>query len=150
VILRYAMSAAVLAASVSLMPLAAALTCEVTGLTNGTSYTFTVKALTGAGWSAASHPSNAVTPTPVARQAIVISGSRDGKRIEVSGSTTGMGMGGLVTPWSSPSLGAFTAGRAVELSMDGTFEWSRRAGRTVVWRVYFTSDEVRSNTVIFR
>jgi hypothetical protein len=61
-----------------------------------------------------------------------------------------MGMGGLVTPWSSRSLGAFTAGRVVELSMDGTFEWSRRAGRTVVWRVYFTADEVRSNTVVFR
>jgi len=137
-------------ASVAWSAPASALTCEVTGLTNGTANTFTVKALIVAGWSVASHPSNAVTPTPVARQAIVISESRDGKRIEVSGSTTGMGMGGLVTPWSSPSLGAFTAGRAVELSMDGTFEWSRRAGRTMVWRVYFTADEVRSNTVIFR
>jgi hypothetical protein len=39
------------------------LSCTVTGLTNGTAYTFTVKALSGGGWSAASAPSNAVTPS---------------------------------------------------------------------------------------
>lgn len=35
----------------------------VTGLTNGTAYSFTVKAINGIGSSAASAPSNAVTPT---------------------------------------------------------------------------------------
>jgi len=37
--------------------------CEVNGLRNGRSYTFTVTALTGAGWGAPSAPSNAVTPS---------------------------------------------------------------------------------------
>jgi len=38
------------------------LTCQVSGLTNGTTYTFTVRALNGAGWGPFSAPSAPVTP----------------------------------------------------------------------------------------
>ena len=46
----------------SCLVVAPALTCTVTGLANGTPYTFTVEALNGAGWSPKGGPSNAVTP----------------------------------------------------------------------------------------
>jgi hypothetical protein len=130
--------------------LTAALTCSVTGLSNGTPYTFTVRALNGAGWSPASAPSNSVTPRAVPKPTIVITGSRDGSRIALAGSTTGISTGGLVMPWTSRSRGDFVLRAAVSVSIDGTFEWSRRASRAVVWRVYFTTEGVRSNTVTIR
>ena len=126
---------------------APALSCEVTGLTNGTAYTFAVKALTGAGWSAASTSSNMVVPRRESRATIVITGSRDGSRIVVSGSSEALGMGGMVTPWTSRGSSAFVSGREVLVSMDGTFIWSRLANSRATWRVYFTAEDLRSNTV---
>jgi hypothetical protein len=61
-----------------------------------------------------------------------------------------MRMGGLVTPWTSRSLEDFISRAAIPVSADGTFEWSRRASRSVVWRVYFTAESGRSNTVTIR
>ena len=129
----------------------AALTCTVAGLSNGTAYTFPVQALNGAGWSVPSAPSNSVTPTAAPKASITITGAREGKRIVVSGSTTGFGIGGLVTPRTSKGGAAYTSGRAVLVSMDGTVAWSRKASTRSTWRVYFTgSDGVRSNTVTIR
>ena len=128
--------------------LTSGLVCTVAGLTNGTAYRFTVKALNGAGWSAASEPSNAVTPVATPKPSITITGAREGNRIAMSGSTTGFGMGGMGTPWTSKSGAGYVAGRAVLVSVEGTFAWSRKAGAGETWRVYFTaSGGVRSNTV---
>ena len=125
------------------------LTCSVSGLANGTAYTFTVQALNGAGWSVASNASNAVTPAAAPRPSIVISGSRDGRRIEVAGRTTSFGMGGTLRPWlrfagqSTYSEGAAT----ILVSMNGTFEWGRKSSKKVSMYVQTPDGSVRSNPV---
>jgi hypothetical protein len=126
-----------------------ALSCEVSGLTNGTTYTFTVRALTGAGWSASSEPSNAVTPEAAPRPSVVITGSREGKRIGVTGQTTGFGMGGILRPWTRfPGQSSYSEGAATILvSMDGTFDWGRRTGKKVSVYVQTPDGSLSSNAV---
>jgi len=126
------------------------LTCNISGLTNGTTYTFTVKALTGAGWSQSSAPSNAVTPSRREQTSILIAGTREGNRLVVRGRATGTEPPEMVTPFVARSTGDFEAGAAVVVGVDGSLAWSRRASRAVVWRVYMASGEVRSNTITIR
>jgi hypothetical protein len=129
--------------------LTSSLTCTVEGLANGTSYTFTVKALNGAGWSLASAPSNAVTPSAEVGPSVTITGAREGKRIVVSGTSSGFGMGGTLRPWMRMAgQTSFTEGSATILvSVDGTFEWGRRTGKKVSVYVATPDGSVRSNTV---
>jgi hypothetical protein len=126
---------------------APALTCEVTGLTNGTTYTFTVEALTGAGWGATSTPSNAVTPQRSLQPSITITGSRDDKRIKVTGIATDLADKTL-RPWIRfPGETSYREGIAVIApAVDGTFTWQRKTGKKAT--VYITHEETRSNTVI--
>ena len=129
--------------------LTSGLSCEVSRLTNGTAYTFTVKALTGAGWSPASDPSNVVTPVATPRPTITITGAREGKRIAVTGAATVMGMGAVLTPWVRLSgQSSFAAGSArVLVSLDGTFQWSRTAERKVSVYMQTPDGVAKSNTV---
>ena len=131
---------------------APALTCEVVGLTNGTAYTFRMKALTGAGWSGESEPSDVVAPRASAGPSIVITGSREGKRIEVSGTTTGFGMGAILNPWVRlAGQTAYSQGNAqVLVSMDGTFAWGRTTGKKISVYMQTPGGSVRSNTVTIR
>ena len=125
------------------------LSCEIGGLTNGTTYTFAVKALTGAGWSAASDPSNAVTPSTAPSPSIMITGARNGRLIAVSGTSTGLGMGAVLKPWvrlsreASPTEGI----ASILVSMNGTFEWSRRSIKAASIYVQTPDGSARSNTV---
>ena len=131
---------------------APALTCEVTGLINGTPYTFAVQALTGAGWSAASAPSHPVTPSASARPTIIITGGRDGQWITVSGSTTGFGVGAVVEPWVKlAGQSAYAKGSAeVLVSAWGTFEWTRKTSKKVSLYIQTPDGSVCSDTITIR
>ena len=128
---------------------AQATSCTVTGLTDGISYTFTARALNGAGWGPYSSPSNAVTPTAPVVKTILITGSRDAsddRYIKVSGTTTDLA-GKQVTPWVRfPGQSGATEGTGTRtVGADGTFTWQRKTGKRTY--VYFQHAEVRSNTV---
>ena len=129
--------------------LTTSLSCTVTGLTNGTPYTFTVRALTGAGWSATSDASNAVTPQAVPRSTIRITGMREGKRIVVAGTTTGFGTGAELVGWVRFRGGEFERQRGRILVDDvGTFTWERRTRRPAVVYVSTPDGSVLSNRVV--
>lgn len=127
-----------------LMCLSSATSCSVAGLAYGTTYTFTVQALTGAGWSAQSQPSNPVTPK---QPTITISGIRDGDRVVISG--TSLGPATVLRPWTRIAGEAeFRPGLVqVAVAEDGTFTWSRRAGNSL--RVLLATEDgsVRSNVI---
>lgn len=125
----------------------AALTCEVTGLANGTAYTFVVRALNGAGWSADSAPSNPVTPSRSRTKTVTISGTRDGRRVEISGATTGL-VGASVQPWlRMVGQADFTpTPSTTTVAADGTFTWGRRLAKKAI--VYVVADGVTSNRVV--
>ena len=126
--------------------LTSALTCTVTGLANGTTYTFTVKALSGAGWGETSAPSNAVTPVAAPKASITITGSRDGQRITITGTATHLNSQ-TVRPWIRfPGETTFSQGSAViAIAADGSFTWSRKSGKKIY--VYIAHGTTRSNTV---
>ena len=127
----------------------ASTTCAIDGLVNGTSYTITVRALSGAGWSAASSPSASVTPAGPATKSLVITGSRgtgsERSIIRVRGTSTGV-EASRATIWLSVNGNKATpASATVVIRADGTFTWSRRLHRSAV--IYAEAAGVRSNAI---
>jgi hypothetical protein len=132
------------------------LTCTVTGLVNGTAYTFTVQALNGAGWSAPSTASEAVTPTPGPAPRVSITldqgtrapaGRHD--RISTSGDSRGIDPGVRLTPWIRyAGQKDFSQGRAtIIVQSDGTFRWTRLISRSRNLVAYVSWTDVESNRV---
>lgn len=128
---------------------APALTCTITGLSNGTTYIARARALNGAGWGPYSDASTAFTP---ARPSMLISGSRGEVRskqgVIVTGSTTGL-VGSEVTPWVRlPGLVSYQPGVSVQtVSTDGSFHWAR-ATRKKIYIYFRAEDGTRSNRLI--
>ena len=129
-----------------------ATSCVMTGLTTGTTYTFHVQAINIDGASSPSAPSNPVTPgteppPPPPTPTITITGTRDDKRIVVTGASTEL-TGKTLRPWIRfPGQAAFFQGLAVITpAADGSFIWSRRTGKKTT--VYIAHEDTRSNTVI--
>lgn len=137
-------------AGASCMVAVPARSCDVSGLVNGTTYTFRVRALSAAGWGSYSAESNAVTPLAPPAASIVIAGSREGagrRIIAITGLTTGM-RGEIVTPHVRlKGQTSFIVGRVTsKVAEDGTFTWQRRVSKKAF--VYFTHGKTRSNTVV--
>lgn len=129
--------------------LTASTTCTIEGLTPGIAYTVTVQALSGAGWSPSSAPSNAVIPRPTVERSLAITGTRgsgaERSLIRVRGTSTGLA-GERATLWLTvgdrPATPALTT---VTIAADGTFAWSRKLNRAAV--IYATAPGVRSNAI---
>ena len=120
------------------------LSCTVTGLRNGTPYTFTVQALTGAGWSAPSEPSPVVVP--VRPRSIVITGSRSGAMAVISGTATGMSGETLTVMVRIRGEQSFTERGTLTPDVRGAVTWRLRTGKTL--HAYLTAGGIVSNRVV--
>ena len=121
--------------------------CEITGLRSGVAYTFTVRALSGAGWSWVSGRSKAIEVTG---PSITITGERRGKRLVISGVMSGVEQTARLTPWAYRAGHSPIRGRGIEVASDGSFTWSRRASKKATWHIHVSSSAgVRSNTLVF-
>jgi YVTN family beta-propeller protein len=135
---------------------APAVTCTITGLTNGTSYTATVRALNGAGWGPYSTASAAFTPEQPVTPSITITGTRAEVRgkpgVVVTGTTTGFGMGAILRPWTRfPGQTSYTQGIArILVDVQGGFMWERRTSKTIHILIRSEDATVQSNRLVLR
>ena len=131
--------------------------CTISGLTNGVSYTATVRARSGAGWSPYSTPSDSfipAAPEPPVAPTITIVGSRMEVRgkpgVVVTGSTTGFDVGTGLKPWIRfPGQAGFTKGVATVLvQQGGEIRWERQTGKRVAVVIKSRDGAVQSNAVV--
>ena len=89
-----------------------------------------------------------MTPRKPVGPAISVAGTRSKRMVVVSGTTTGFGAGGIVTPWvkKGGQGQVYREGHEVLVDSDGSFSWSRRVSGPVVW-VYFSAGDTRSNEI---
>lgn len=126
---------------------AAALECAVTGLKNGSTYRFRVRAVSAAGFGPWSDWSAPVTPeAPPAPQSIVITGSREGRLVTVRGTTTGLAGERVQAMIRFPGQTSFRPGVLRLVNEQGRFTWQRQSGKRIF--VYFMHDDISSNRVI--
>ena len=129
------------------------LTCSVSGPTNGTAYTFNVRALNGVGWGPWTAASASVVPTAAPIPGLVISGGRmqvKGKPgIRVTGEATDLAPGTVLRPWIRfPGQSSFAQGTArVVVGERSRVVWERMTGRNVY--VYLQTEDgvTRSNRI---
>ncbi len=125
------------------------LACQITGLTNGATYRFRVRALNGAGWSAWSPWSEAVAPEPTPppmTKSIVITGMREGRFARVVGVTTGIQADQVITRVKLGGQTRYRTGVPRTITPEGAFTWQRVTNPRIF--VYFAADGIRSNRVI--
>jgi len=123
-------------------------------LTNGTPYSFEVRALNGAGWGPWSAASDPVTEDAPVATTMLIAGSRGEVRgkpgVIVTGTSTGVGMGAIVRPMVRlAGADSYTQGTAsILVDEAGDFTWQRRTRREIY--VYVTTEDgtARSNRVV--
>lgn len=117
--------------------------CTVVDLMPGSTYTFRVSALNGAGWGPASAPSD---PTTLPATAITITGGRSGDgRVLVTGSVT-LELTDALRPRIDFGIRRATVmGREVAVDDRGGFVWERRIARAAT--VTFVSGELVSNAL---
>ena len=122
-------------------------TCTVTGLTNGTVYTFSVEARNDEGWGPASQASAAVTPQA---PSVTISARRAGRAVELYGVATSIAPGAIVTVWwrSGKQQEFMASPVVVRVDQSGSFTWQRRINPAKRFEAYAFIGEVQSNTVV--
>lgn len=135
------------------------LSCVLTGLDAGTTYTVSVRALNGAGWGDWSASSDEFLPGSSghggdpSEAAIVITGTRApmARRsgVVVTGTSSGLPAGAVLEPMIRfPGQSSYRRGLArITMDDDGGFTWTRRTGKTIYVYVRTVDGAVKSASI---
>lgn len=125
---------------------AATTAATVTGLANGTGYTFQVRATSAAGDGPWSAPTATVTPQGQTTSLRITDSGRDGVSAYISGTASGLPAGTTLSVMVRQKAGGkFSAVGQITVDAGGAFEWSSRNSKKI-W-VYVMGGGLKSNTV---